>query len=207
MTTVITPDTTLGTGRTRQGEPSRTGDRRKGPAGGGTSPDAEVEGTLAPAEGARQAKFPGSNAGRIRCGRISFSVSSATPGHSTALLSRTAPPPDSSGKARQVPLLDPGPAASLSSSPPPAPRRARGSAGRGCTRTGQRVSRQSIRGRTEQNAMKETAESPNRSLIRGGFFHDTVTPGERWDAGAACGAPASLGLWRVPGPAGGRIPA
>ena len=207
MTTIITPDRRLETGHTRQGESPRTDTAGRAPPGARPPRTPRLEGTLAPAEGARQAKFPGSNAGRIRCGRISFSVSSATPGHSTTLLSRTAPPPDSSGKARQVPLLDPRPAASLSSSPPPAPRRARGSAGRGCTRTGQRVSRQSIRGRTEQNAMKETAESPNRSLIRGGFFHDTVTPGERWDAGAACGAPASLGLWRVPGPAGGRIPA
>ena len=41
--TIVTPDRNLGTGHSRQGEPPGTGDRRKGPAGGGTSPDAEVE--------------------------------------------------------------------------------------------------------------------------------------------------------------------
>ena len=40
--TIVTPDRNLGTGHSRQGEPPGTGDRRKGPAGGGTSPDAEV---------------------------------------------------------------------------------------------------------------------------------------------------------------------
>lgn len=59
MTTIVTPDRKLETGRTRQGEPPGTDDRRKGPAGGGTFPDAEVRATLPPAERPRQGKYPG----------------------------------------------------------------------------------------------------------------------------------------------------